>query len=72
MLALILTMLVSVGLALAVLVVVAVPARRAGRDLLTERGEEVVDSLRHRTQRVRPATEGTEPGALEPAAPPPN
>ena len=41
-------MLVCVAFALAVVALVAVPARRAGREVLTERGEEVLDSIRDR------------------------
>ncbi|MGL4745973.1 MAG: hypothetical protein ACRCXL_16510 [Dermatophilaceae bacterium] len=37
--------LLSLALAVAVVAVVAVPARRSGRDLLTERGESVVGGL---------------------------
>ncbi len=48
MLAVTLGMLFCVGLALVVLVVVAVPAHRSGREVLTERGEEVARSLRRR------------------------
>jgi hypothetical protein len=50
MVALILGMLLCVGLALAVVALVAIPARREGRDLLTPRGEEVVAAARERTQ----------------------
>jgi hypothetical protein len=48
MVSLVLGMLVCVGLALVVLALVAVPARRAGREVLTERGEEVLGSIRER------------------------
>ena len=48
MISLVLGMLVCVALALAVMALVAVPARRAGREVLTERGEEVLDSIRDR------------------------
>ena len=50
MVALILGMLVCVALALVVVALVAIPARREGRDLLTPRGEEVVAQARERTQ----------------------
>jgi hypothetical protein len=50
MVALILGMLLCVGLALAVVALVAIPARREGRDLLTPRGEEVVAAARELTQ----------------------
>lgn len=45
---LIFAMLVATGLGVAVVAVVAVPARRDGRDLLTAKGEGVVDSARER------------------------
>jgi hypothetical protein len=50
MVALILGMLLCVGLALAVVALVAIPARREGRDVLTPRGEEVVAAARELTQ----------------------
>ena len=53
MVALIIGMLVCVGLALAVVALVAVPARRDGRDLLTPKGEEVVTALKERQQSAR-------------------
>jgi hypothetical protein len=46
MVALIVGMLICIGLALAVVGLVAVPARREGRDVLTPRGEEVVAAIR--------------------------
>ncbi len=49
MVALIIGMLICIGLALAVVLLVAVPARRDGRDVLTARGEEVVAALRAQT-----------------------
>jgi peptidoglycan/LPS O-acetylase OafA/YrhL len=42
-------MVLSVGLAVAVVWVVAVPARREGRDVLTPKGEEVVSGVRDMT-----------------------
>lgn len=48
MVSVVLGMLFCLGLALVVMALVAVPARRAGRDVLTERGEEVVGSIRER------------------------
>ena len=42
-------MLLSVGLAVAVVCLVAVPARREGRDLLTPKGEDLVSQVRERT-----------------------
>jgi len=49
MIVLVFGMLVSVVLAVAVVGLVAIPARREGRDLLTPRGEEVVALVRDRT-----------------------
>ncbi|WP_377641536.1 hypothetical protein [Oryzobacter terrae] len=46
MVTVVLGMLFCVGLAVAVMALVAVPARRAGRDVLTERGEDVLGSIR--------------------------
>jgi hypothetical protein len=48
MVSVVLGMLVYVARALVVVALVAVPARREGRDLLTERGEDLVGSLRER------------------------
>lgn len=48
MISVVLGMLFCLGLALAIMALVAVPARRAGRDVLSERGEEVVGSIRER------------------------
>lgn len=42
-------MLVALALALAVVALVAVPARREGRDLLTPQGEQLVQTARDRT-----------------------
>ncbi len=49
MVVLIVGMLVSLVLAVAVVGLVAIPARRQGRDLLTPRGEAVVTRVRERT-----------------------
>lgn len=49
MVALIIGMLVCVGLAVAVVALVAVPARREGRDLLSPEGEEIMASARDMT-----------------------
>ena len=57
MVSLVLGMLFCVGLALVVMALVAVPARRAGREVLTERGEEVVGSIRERQPPGRPASD---------------
>lgn len=48
MVSLVLGMLLCVALALVVMALVAVPARRAGREVLTERGEEFIGSIRDR------------------------
>ena len=50
MVALIIGMLVCVGLAVAVVAIVAVPARREGRELLTPQGEELVAVVREKTE----------------------
>ena len=49
MIVLVFGMLVSVILAVAVVGVVAIPARREGRDLLTPKGEEVIALVRDKT-----------------------
>ena len=49
MVVLILGMLLCLILAVAVVGLVAIPARREGRDLLTPKGEEVVSRVRERT-----------------------
>jgi hypothetical protein len=49
MVALIVGILLCVVLAVAVVGLVAIPARREGRDVLTPKGEEVVTRLRDRT-----------------------
>ena len=48
MVSVVLGLLVCVGLALAVVALVAIPARRQGRDVLSERGEQVIESIRER------------------------
>ena len=48
MVSLVLGMLLCVALALVVMALVAVPARRAGREVLTERGEEFLGTIRDR------------------------
>ena len=50
MVVLIVGMLICVGLAVAVVGLVAVPARREGRELLTPQGEELVATVRERTE----------------------
>jgi len=49
MIVLVFGMLVCVVLAVAVVGLVAIPARREGRDLLTPKGEEVVALVRDKT-----------------------
>jgi len=49
MFVLVLAMLLSVVLAVAVMGLVAIPARREGRDMLTPKGEEVVLRVREKT-----------------------
>lgn len=49
MLFLVFGMLLSISLAVAVLFVVAVPARRQGRDLLTPKGDDMVSMVREKT-----------------------
>ncbi|TWP35593.1 hypothetical protein [Leekyejoonella antrihumi] len=61
MLWLILALLVSVVLAAVVVGLVAVPARREGRAMLTERGETLVSSVAERKERV--ATTAKKTGA---------
>lgn len=61
MVALIIGMLICVGLALAVVALVAVPARRSGRDLLTPKGADVVSALKERQQSTRQRLERGDP-----------
>ena len=67
MLVLVLGMLLSVGLALAVLFVVAVPARREGRGMLTPKGEDMVSMVREKTGEALGATREKTGEALEAA-----
>ena len=53
MLALVLGLTLSVILATFVMALVVVPARRDGREVLTERGEEVVAGLKARSEDAR-------------------
>jgi len=62
--ALVFLMLVCVVLGLAVVGLVAVPARREGRDLLTPRGEQVVDRVRERTETMASVTRDRTGGLL--------
>jgi len=54
MTALIFAMVLCVGLAVAVVALVAIPARREGRDLLTDRGERALDRVKDRADTVLP------------------
>lgn len=54
MTALVVATLLTVVLAIAVVGVVAIPARRQGRDLLTARGEEVARAVKGRAEAVVP------------------
>ena len=54
MVSVVLGMLVCLGFALVVMALVAVPARRQGREVLTDRGEEVLESIRERQLPGRP------------------
>ena len=67
MVSLVLGMLACVALALVVMALVAVPARRAGREVLSERGEEVLGSIRDRQRcpAAPRATTSTRPSAHE-------
>ncbi|MEO7421257.1 MAG: hypothetical protein ABIU87_02550 [Ornithinibacter sp.] len=63
MVAVVLALVVCLGLAVSVLALVALPARRQGREVLSARGEEVVGSLRERAdvgrlRRERDPSEG--------------
>ena len=51
MFALVLGMMICLALALAVVGLVAVPARREGRQVFTHRGEELVEAVRDRRPR---------------------
>lgn len=52
MIALVFAMILCLVLGLAVVGVVAIPARREGRDVLTPRGEDVVNRAKERTAAV--------------------
>ena len=49
MVALIIGMLICVGLAVAVVALVAIPARREGRELLSPQGEELIAVVKDKT-----------------------
>ncbi len=63
MTALVLTMLIVLFLGLAVVLAVAVPAQREGRDVLTPRGEHVVARVRERTEGLAATAKGHAVGA---------
>jgi len=56
MLPLVIAMLLCVGLAVAVVVIVAMPARREGRDILAPRGEAVVERVKGASSATRDKT----------------
>ncbi|MBK8757744.1 MAG: hypothetical protein IPM08_11600 [Actinomycetales bacterium] len=64
MTALVLAMLLCLALGLGVVLAVVVPARRAGRDMLTPHGEHVVARVRERTESVASATRERTEGLL--------
>ena len=67
MFVLVVGMTVSVGLAVAVVCVVAVPARRQGRDMLTAKGEDMVSQVREKTGSVVETAREKTGGALDAA-----
>jgi len=64
MFVLVLAMFLSVVLAVAVVGVVAIPARREGRDLLTSKGEKVVSLVRDKTGSAVETARGKTGGAV--------
>jgi len=64
MFVLVLGMLLSLVLAVAVVGVVAIPARREGRDLLTSKGEKVVSLVRDKTGSTVETARGKTGGAV--------
>ncbi|MGV1008195.1 MAG: hypothetical protein ACOYBY_06265 [Dermatophilaceae bacterium] len=64
MVVLVFVMILCVGVALFVMLAVAVPARREGRGLLTPHGEEVVARVKERTESVASATRGRTGGIV--------
>jgi hypothetical protein len=58
MIALVFAMILCLLLGLAVVGVVAIPARREGRDVLTPRGEEVVSRVKERTEAAATVAKG--------------
>jgi hypothetical protein len=72
MVSLVLGLFFCVALALAVVGLVAVPARRAGREVLSERGEEVLGSIRDRQllpTRFGRSDDGDDADAVDAAGP---
>lgn len=67
MFVLVLAMLLSVVLAVAVMGLVAIPARREGREMLTPRGEEVVLRVREKTGSVVETAREKTGGAIDAA-----
>lgn len=67
MLAVVVGMLLSFGLAVAVVGMVALPARRDGRDVLTPRGEDMLSLARDRTGSVVENAREKTGGALDAA-----
>jgi len=65
MFALVLAMLFCVGLAVAVVCMVALPARRDGREVLTPKGDRVVSAVRDKTGSVVETAREKTGGALD-------
>ena len=65
MLWLILALVVCVALASAVLGMVAVPARREGRPVLTQRGEHLVTTVSQTTDKVSTKAKGATDGVVK-------
>ncbi|MDQ1536479.1 MAG: hypothetical protein QOE58_872 [Actinomycetota bacterium] len=67
MFALVLGMFVCVGLAVAVVCMAALPARRDGREVLTPKGDRVVSAVRERTGSVVETAREKTGGAMDAA-----
>lgn len=63
---LILALLLCVALAAAVVAVVAIPARREGREILTDRAEELVSTVTSKTEKVLRRDDSSAQTELEP------
>lgn len=63
---LILALLLCVALAAAVVAVVAIPARREGREILTDRAEDLVSSVASKTEKVLRRDASSSDSELEP------